>query len=86
MCLPWGMEDGKLGVMGEASALLSLALMPIGPAPVFGSSSLYWTQNGEGLHVTSQKQPIDSNPGLGIRSPSCVLRLLCDIEQVVDPL
>ena len=42
------MEGGKLGVMGEASALLSLALMPIGPAPVFGSSSLYWTQNGEG--------------------------------------
>ena len=36
--------------------------------------------------MTSQKQPIDSNPGLGIRSPSCVLRLLCDIEQVVGPL
>ena len=36
--------------------------------------------------MTSQKQPIDSKPGLGIRSPSCVLRLLCDIEQVVGPL
>ena len=33
--------------MGEAAALLSQASVPIGPAPVMGSSSLYWAQNGE---------------------------------------
>lgn len=47
MCLPWGMEGGKLGVMGEASALLSPASMRIGPALVISSSSLDWTQHGE---------------------------------------
>lgn len=47
MRLPWGMEGWRLGVMGEAAALVSQASVPIGPAPVIGSSSLYWAQNGE---------------------------------------
>ena len=67
MCLPWGMEHGKLGVMGEVSALLSPALMPIGPALVISSSSLYWTQNGEGppcdlTEAANRQQPWTWHP------------------------